>query len=688
MAYRHRAFIRDGAAGQQAECDFKVCCIKMEYRMLFSKIQIPELQKNLIIRERLLKKLDNLTQPIVILHGTVGYGKTVLMSQYVSLYEIPCAWYHLDTMDNDMRTFLEYLTVALKSIWKDFSFSAEEYIQSGTMLPIERIAMDFTACMNELLQHPEYSRRKVAIVLDDFQAIENLDIFFFISRFMTYALKNLRLFIATKSRLPEFAAAHLVRDEAGIVSMEELAFNWDEVSNVLEKILHEDIPPGISGNIYKKAEGWPAGTMFMAQYLKRAGGAGKFVDWDGIGGATLIQHYIMNELFRKLPYDIQQFLIKTSVLDELCVSLCNYALNMTNARSTLNYLIQENLFILRIDKSSGYYRYHSLFKMFLAQSIFPEQKKEILDRAASWYLKNGNTDRALECWIQNDNRDEVEKYYKRFAPVLMREKQDGILQRCRAYLSPEETGLKNKENVLKLRYFGGFSVQLGEDRHEMAWRTKKTAELFACLALRGGRPIRRDELLKLLWPEDFPNNAVAMLHNMFYNIRKELLPYGQNERIQYVNKEYSMNMSDVVSDLEEIDSGCAAVESKDVAALAENARLFFKPWGIFLEGIEGSWCLMKRYYYEKCFLEGCELLGEYFIKKEQYHTAVRVLRAGLDADTYSETLAMLLMKCYARLQERKEGKRLYEELCHVWRTELGIAPGRAFTRAYEECMRG
>ena len=92
--------------------------------MLFSKIQIPELQKNLIIRERLLKKLDNLTQPIVILHGTVGYGKTVLMSQYVSLYEIPCAWYHLDTMDNDMRTFLEYLTVALKSIWKDFYFSA------------------------------------------------------------------------------------------------------------------------------------------------------------------------------------------------------------------------------------------------------------------------------------------------------------------------------------------------------------------------------------------------------------------------------------------------------------------------------------------------------------------------------------------------------------------------------------
>ena len=35
-----------------------------------------------------------------------------------------------------------------------------------------------------------------------------------------------------------------------------------------------------------------------------------------------------------------------------------------------------------------------------------------------------------------------------------------------------------------------------------------------------------------------------------------------------------MNMSDVVSDLEEIDSGCAAVESKDVAALAENAGSF------------------------------------------------------------------------------------------------------------------
>ena len=70
----------------------------------------------------------------------------------------------------------------------------------------------------------------------------------------------------------------------------------------------------------------------MAQYLKQAGGAGKGCGLDGIGGEALIQHYIMNELFRKLPYDIQQFLIKTSVLDELCVSLCNYALNMTNAQ--------------------------------------------------------------------------------------------------------------------------------------------------------------------------------------------------------------------------------------------------------------------------------------------------------------------------------------------------------------------
>ena len=68
--------------------------------------------------------------------------------------------------------------------------------------------------------------------------------------------------------------------------------------------------------------------------------------------------------------------------------------------------------------------------------------------------------------------------------------------------------------------------------------------------------------------------------------------------------------------------------------------------------------------YEKCFMEGCELLGGIFYKRAVSHCRKGCFGSGLTQIPYSETLAMLLMKCYARLQERKEGKRLYEELYH------------------------
>lgn len=657
----------------------------MIYKILCSKIQIPELQKNLIIRERLVKKIDSAAPSLVILHGTVGYGKTVLLSQYMRLYEIPCAWYHLDVMDNAISVFFEYLSASVKSVWEDFSFCIDDYADENRELFVERISLNFVACLNEFLRR---DGRKTAIVLDDFQVLENRDIFLFIRRLLAYSEKNLRLYIATKSALPEFAAAHLIREEACIIEMEALAFNEHEVAGVLERILHQDISMEISQNVYKKTEGWPAGTMFMAQYFKSTGGLKEETDWNVIDDEALIQNYLMNELFYRLPYDIQQFLIKTSVLDELCVGICNYTLNITDARSILNYLIQESLFILRISKGNGYYRYHSIFKRFLMKLILPEQKKEILDRAAKWYLKKGNADRALECWIQNDNREKVKDYFGKFSKEGFESVDISMIKRCRDYLDYKIDDLYKVRGRMRIRYFGGFSVVLGEEEHEISWRTKKTAELFAYLSLRDERPIRREELLKTLWPEDFPNNAVAMLHNMFYNIRKELTPYGQNERIVYAAKEYFMDMSGVISDVETIDKICRATEEKDIVCLVQNAQYFAHYWGVYLEGIENTWCTLKRSYYERCFLEGCELLGKYYMKKNQYTEAIRTLKSGLLVDIYCESLALLLMKCYGFMSERKEGKKLFEKLCKIWENDLGIVPGKELVSAYEACLHG
>jgi len=118
-----------------------------------------------------------------------------------------------------------------------------------------------------------------------------------------------------------------------------------------------------------------------------------------------------------------------------------------------------------------------------------------------------------------------------------------------------------------------------EDGYELSWRTKKGGELLAYLISLNGKAVERNHLFDVIWPEELPNNPVAMLHNMIYNIRKELSAYNLEKLIQYKNKGYSIDMSLVECDEEIISSICAAIARKDLDTLLENEVHLMKYWG-------------------------------------------------------------------------------------------------------------
>lgn len=682
----------------------------MKFQILHSKIQIPELKKSLIIRESLLKDIDKAQEKMLIFHGTVGYGKTVLMCQYIRLYEYPCVWYHLDEMDNDIYTFWEYLIAGFQKIWPKFDVEIERD-PAGMEEKIHRhqIQLEIIHQINQYLDNNTYVARKMVLVLDDFQQIYNKQIISFIHLLLEATSQYLNLFVATKSSLPDFTASCLLHENVKILEIEDLAFTPHEVLCVLEKVMSKSVSSAVAERVYHEVEGWPAGTMFLAQYLRQVHCEIENINWERVGNEAFIQDYLMNELYIKLPYDIQQFLVQSAVLDEISVGLCNYALNITNARSNLDYLLQEDLFILRINKGSGYYRYHSMFRAFLKKHVDHYKRLEILDRAASYYLRNQHIGRCLECYLQSENWSQLLSCVLQYGAALAQEGQTTVLQQCmtalqeqklvpvtmeqqnqldamRQYLEPLQQ--IHEAPMMYIYFFGTFRVLLGSENHPVSWRTKKTAELFACLAERHGKPICRNDLLKLLWPDGYPNNAVAMLHNMLYSIRKELAMFEQNERIQYVNKEYSLDMEGIFCDLYEIQSLCQAVEQKDITVLKDHQQCFTQYWGNYLEGIDNDWCQQQKYYYERNFLSGCLLLGQYLMEQNQPAQAKIFFVAGLEVDSYSEPLAIGLIRCYAEEQERKECKRFYEHFCKLYQNDLGIMPGDGVKAVYEQCMCG
>jgi LuxR family maltose regulon positive regulatory protein len=125
------------------------------------------------------------------------------------------------------------------------------------------------------------------------------------------------------------------------------------------------------------------------------------------GSHHFVLDYLIEKVLQQQPEHIQTFLLRTSILDRLCASLCD-AVNSNgadgpmgpdetpvgkdNSQTTLEYLERANLFIIPLDNERRWYRYHHLFAGFLrqrtGQSLTPTEITKYHIRASQWYEEN------------------------------------------------------------------------------------------------------------------------------------------------------------------------------------------------------------------------------------------------------------------------------------------------------------
>lgn len=755
---------------------------KNRHKLLDTKIQIPDVQRDFLKRESLLDELAESKEKILILNATIGYGKTVLMLQYAKRSGNYCAWYHLDPLDNEVSTFIQYLVQSLQRALGDFVFDVAQYLEAEEIQVLQmtrELLMELTEYVSGV---PE---QKIYFVLDDFQVLENPEIFVILENLFKYANEQFQFFIATKSAVPDFLLKYVMSGQGKIINSQNLSFQEHEVYDVMYHVLSKEEAESYAKMVWKNMEGWPAGVMFAALYLRHRGNRRQQVDWEHISHESLVHNYITYELFKELPYEIQSFLLKTSFAVELSPKLCNEICAITNSGGILKYLFQENLFILHIGEKKGYYRYHSLFREFLKERAGWQMGREVSKKLACYYMKQHEMQvaamYALEAeepelllvivekegilMFREGKRKLVEKYlhylekiqaawtpevwyvaavcaywkgrieearqnlstacnadpaYTVFSvlyegamqveqgneaegEVLLRKACHHLIQKNKDLPPLSEKAREFAENIWKeeidwknkkakkpvfLSCFGKFKVSIPQKEKEISWRTRKAMELFAYLADLEGKPVERRVLLEQLWPENPPNNAVAMLHNMIYSIRKELSACeGLEELIQYKNRQYSLDMSLVESDLEKVKRFCTLAEQGKTEELWAEKEELQNYWGIYLEEIDGSWCTARRAYFERSYGKVCRMLAADCEKRQDFETAALLWRACMEADRYSDEAIVGLIRIYGRLNERSQMKKIYESAKKLYREELGLELGEEVEKIYEESIK-
>jgi LuxR family maltose regulon positive regulatory protein len=149
--------------------------------------------------------------------------------------------------------------------------------------------------------------------------------------------------------------------------------------------------------LHDRTEGWAAGLYLAALSLAGRTEAAAFIR-SFAGDNRHIVDYLMAEVLEGQPQQIRSFLLHTSVLGRLSGALCDAVLQTSGSASILERMERENLFVVPLDMSRRWYRYHHLFGELLRAELRrsePELVAGLHRRAAAWFEAEGLVDEAV-----------------------------------------------------------------------------------------------------------------------------------------------------------------------------------------------------------------------------------------------------------------------------------------------------
>ena len=361
-------------------------------QILSTKLSIPPLRSRLVQRQRLIQKLNQgLECGLVLISAPAGYGKSTLLSAWLSRIEVATSWLSLDDRDNDPSRFLVYLAAALQGIDPSIDESFESTLGFTQQPEVE-------AHLTHLINDIAKLKRHICLILDDYHSIQNQIIHQAVSFLLEHRPAQLHLVIATRADPPLPLAKLRAKSEMMELRLSDLRFTTQEAADFLNhtmglKISTEDVP-----RITRRTEGWIAGLQMAALSMQSTNDVSGFIT-AFTGSHHYVFDYLLEEILGRQSPEIHRFLLYTSILDQLTGPLCDALLEgdeeSTPTRSSsviLEELEHANLFIVPLDNEHHWYRYHPLFAELLRGHLQQNDSSHLpvlQIRASAWFEAQG-----------------------------------------------------------------------------------------------------------------------------------------------------------------------------------------------------------------------------------------------------------------------------------------------------------
>lgn len=313
--------------------------------------------------------------------GPPGSGKTGLLSSWAEIGSTPMvAWSELTQLDNDPACFIRHLEVAgrLADPWLGSVLSqilGERDCRSGHCGSFANVPGG-----------------PYVLALDDVEVITTHEVLDSIEHLVRCLPAEIHVVMAGRW-LPNLPLAHLRSSgQYQEIDEEALQFNVDEAEALFLAARNRPLPREEVRALIERTEGWAAGLRLASLMLVG-------LDEDALlsphltGEVELVAEYFTREVIANLPGPFREFLVQTSVLDELTPDVCRAVTGRLDAVEILEELARRHLFIVPLDVQKRTYRYQRLFLEFLRGIVWrkaPLIGRAAHARAASWFISQGD----------------------------------------------------------------------------------------------------------------------------------------------------------------------------------------------------------------------------------------------------------------------------------------------------------
>ena len=359
--------------------------------LLRTKLFIPKPRKNLVSRPRLVDRLNvGLEKKLTLIAAPAGFGKTTLLSEWIPQSPRCVTWLSLDDGDNDPTRFWAYFIRSLQGLRADLGEGAFSLLQSPQALPITSI---LTNLINDITAFPD----TFSIVLDDYHVIDSQFIHEALAFLIEYQPANMHLTITTRVD-PFLPLARLrARDQMTELRAHDLRFSAEEAASFLTQVMGLELSGEQVVMLEARTEGWIAGLQIAALSMQGRDDLSEFIQMFS-GSHRHILGYLADEVLNRQPKQVLEFLLCTSILDQLCGPLCDAVTGEPGSQAILEKLEHANLFLTPLDDERRWYRYHHLFAEVL-QARLQQTQHDVLTQlhrqAGNWFANQGMNQEAV-----------------------------------------------------------------------------------------------------------------------------------------------------------------------------------------------------------------------------------------------------------------------------------------------------